>query len=433
MSRKIRFVDLFAGMGGLRLGFEQGVEESVYEAECVFTSEIKPYAITVLDDNFDHQKFAGDITKIEAEDIPDFDVLLAGFPCQSFSYAGNRHGFHDTRGTLFFDVERILKEKRPEAFILENVEGLIKHDSPEGHKGEVGRTLKTILDNLKALGYHVDWKLLNSVDFGVPQQRKRVFIVGRKKHPVSLKGFKHSSSSLSQVLEKGLDTTETEFTQKLLEHYDTSKLTGKKIGDKRGGPNNIHSWDFELKGPVTARQKNLLGELLKNRRKKKWAEIIGIKWMDGMPLTAEQISTFSPSYSLEELEKDLDDLVEKGYLSFEYPKDLVREGARSFRSFREDLPKGYNIVTGALSFEFNRVLDPDDLAPTIVATDAKRIAVVDGEGLRPVSENELKGLFGFPKDFKMNVTEREMFDLMGNTVVVPVAREVTKKLLGEDK
>ena len=159
-----RFIDLFAGIGGIRLGFE------AVGGRCVFSSEFDEGACKTYEANFGERP-AGDITKIDAKDIPDFDVLLAGFPCQAFSIIGKKEGFaNETCGTLFFDVERILKEKRPPAFMLENVRNLTAHDK--------GNTFRTIRAHLEALGYRVHAKVLNALDFGAPQKRERIFIVG---------------------------------------------------------------------------------------------------------------------------------------------------------------------------------------------------------------------------------------------------------------
>jgi len=159
-----RFIDLFAGIGGIRLGFEH------VGGHCVFSSEFDEDACTTYEANFGEHP-AGDITKIEAKDIPDFDVLLGGFPCQAFSIIGKKEGFaNETCGTLFFDIERILKEKRPPAFMLENVRNLTAHDN--------GNTFKIIKEHLEALGYHVYAKVLNALDYGVPQKRERIIIVG---------------------------------------------------------------------------------------------------------------------------------------------------------------------------------------------------------------------------------------------------------------
>lgn len=163
-SYSFRFIDLFAGIGGIRLGFEN------VGGKCIFSSEWDKNACITYKANFNEEPY-GDITKINAQDIPDFDILLAGFPCQPFSIAGKKAGFqHETQGTLFFDIERILKEKKPKAFMLENVKNLKAHDG--------GNTFKTIISHLEALGYHVFSKVLNALDFGVPQKRERIIICG---------------------------------------------------------------------------------------------------------------------------------------------------------------------------------------------------------------------------------------------------------------
>ena len=164
MCRKFKFVDLFAGIGGIRLGFE------AVGGECVFSSEIDVDACKTYEANF-NERPQGDITKIAAEKIPDFDILLGGFPCQAFSIIGKKDGFdNETSGTLFFEIERILKAKRPVAFMLENVRNLTAHDG--------GKTLRVIVAHLQSLSYDVHWKILNAMDYGLPQKRERIIIVG---------------------------------------------------------------------------------------------------------------------------------------------------------------------------------------------------------------------------------------------------------------
>lgn len=159
-----KFIDLFAGIGGIRLGFES------VGGHCVFSSEFDEAACKTYEANFGEHP-SGDITKIAAKDIPDFDILLGGFPCQAFSIIGKKEGFaNETCGTLFFEIERILKEKRPSAFMLENVRNLTAHDG--------GNTFKVIIAHLEALGYHTYSKVLNALDYGVPQKRERIIIVG---------------------------------------------------------------------------------------------------------------------------------------------------------------------------------------------------------------------------------------------------------------
>lgn len=158
-----KFIDLFAGIGGIRIPFQE------LGGQCVFSSEWDKFSQQTYEANFGH-KPEGDITKIDEKDIPNFDILLAGFPCQAFSVAGKKLGFEDTRGTLFFDVARIIKYHKPKAFLLENVRGLLSHKK--------GQTFEVIKNTLIELGYNVEFKLLNAKDFGIPQNRQRIYIIG---------------------------------------------------------------------------------------------------------------------------------------------------------------------------------------------------------------------------------------------------------------
>lgn len=162
----IKYFSMFSGIGG----FEYGLQQSKHDFENVGFSEIDKYAVSIYEKNYPNHTNYGDATKIKTEELPDFDFLVGGFPCQAFSVAGKRGGFNDTRGTLFFEIARILKDKKPPYFLLENVRGLLSHDK--------GRTFQTILGVLSDLGYIVQWTLLNSADFQVPQRRERVFIEG---------------------------------------------------------------------------------------------------------------------------------------------------------------------------------------------------------------------------------------------------------------
>jgi len=185
----IKYFDAFAGIGGFSLGIQQAYELQTMGTQsenspniksatsqhserplCVGYSEIDKYASAVYQINFPEHKNYGDITKIDWRTVPDFDLLTGGFPCQSFSIAGKRGGFDDVRGTLFFELAKALKEKRPKNFIFENVKGLLSHDN--------GDTFKTIIATLAELGYGVEWQVLNSKNFGVPQNRERVYIIG---------------------------------------------------------------------------------------------------------------------------------------------------------------------------------------------------------------------------------------------------------------
>lgn len=192
-KRSFAFIDLFAGIGGIRIAFEN------LGGNCVYSCEWDKYCQETYEANFG-EKPVGDVKDVKEEDVPDHDILTAGFPCQAFSIAGKRGGFEDTRGTLFFDIARILKEKNPKALFLENVKGLMNHRG--------GETLKTILRVLrKDLGYFVpDPQVVNAKNFGVPQNRERVFIVGFRKD-LGIDSFDYPEgngvkTSLQDILEK---------------------------------------------------------------------------------------------------------------------------------------------------------------------------------------------------------------------------------------
>ena len=198
--RKYKSIDLFAGIGGIRLGFEKAFND---EIDTVFASEIDEAAKKTYKANFNTPEYIdGDITKIDEKDIPPFDICLAGFPCQAFSTAGRREGFYDNykglcRGTLFLDVVRICEYAKPKIIFCENVKGLIIHDK--------GRTLKVILSSFNEIGYDVYYKVLNSKDYGVPQNRERIYIVAFR-NDLKITSFKFpdptdSTKTIKDILE----------------------------------------------------------------------------------------------------------------------------------------------------------------------------------------------------------------------------------------
>lgn len=423
---QVRYIDLFCGMGGFHLGFEAAARQLGLDPVCVLASDIKSAAVKTYGENFGRMP-EGDIFAIRSEDIPAFDFLLGGFPCQPFSSAGKRLGFGDTRGTLFFEIQRILAHHKPRGFILENVEGLVKHDLLD-KKDKIGQTLSTILHVLGELGYKVTWRVLDSSEFGVAQRRKRIYIAGTRLDAPALFDFTPFKVQLKTVMEQGLPCMGTKLANALVAAFSPEELQGKCIKDKRGGTQNIASWHINLKGRVSAKERKLLDLLLRERRKKKWAIEKGIKWMDGMPLTLAEIETF---YSDPNLADMLEKLAKQGYVKLEHPKDLVSENGSLVRRYRTDVPAGYNIVAGKLSYDIAEILDENGSAPTVVATDATRLAVYDrqSEGLRQLSLIEMRRLFGYPDDFKLPVSAAEAYDLFGNTVVVPVVQHAALRTL----
>ena len=162
----MKYFSMFSGIGG----FEYGLQQSQHDFECIGYSEIDKYARSIYERHYPNHTNYGDATRINTEDLPDFEFLVGGFPCQAFSIAGKRKGFNEARGTLFFEIARILKDKKPRCFLLENVKGLLSH--------ERGETIQTIFRICDELGYDVSWAIYNSKDYGVPQNRERIFIKG---------------------------------------------------------------------------------------------------------------------------------------------------------------------------------------------------------------------------------------------------------------
>ena len=216
-SQKFTFVDLFAGIGGIRIPFTE------LGGKCVFSSEWDKAAQISYSYNFGEVPF-GDITKINSDSIPKHDVLLAGFPCQAFSIIGKMKGFADTRGTMFFEVARILQHHQPKAILLENVKQLVSHDG--------GKTFKVILDTLAELGYSVKWKILNALDFGLPQKRERVIIVGFKSAAACEQfnfDFEPIAYNLASVLEDDKNVDSSLFASDMILDKRRKRVEGKNV------------------------------------------------------------------------------------------------------------------------------------------------------------------------------------------------------------
>lgn len=305
------FIDLFAGIGGIRIPFQQN------KGKCVFTSEWDKFAQKTYRINFGDTP-EGDITKISSESIPDFDILLAGFPCQPFSQAGLKKGFSDTRGTLFFDIERIIKEKRPKAFILENVKQLRGHNK--------GNTLKTIIKHLKDLDYTVDNDVLRAADFGIPQNRERLFIIGFDK-----------------------------------KYY--------KIDD-----------DFEFAFPIPPKIECKVGDILQD--------------------TVDEKYTIS-------------DKLYEGHLRRKEAHKKKGNGF-GFSLFNES-----SSYTSTLSARYYK--------------DGSEILISQGNDKNPrkLTPRECANLQGFPKNFRIPVSDTQAYKQFGNSVAIPVVKAVSDKLVNQ--
>lgn len=416
----IRFVDLFAGTGGIRLGFQQALEALGMESECVLSSEINPKSRETYQMNFSEIP-QGDVRDIV--EVPDFDFLLAGFPCQPFSYAGKQKGFADTRGTLFFEIERILASKRPSGFLLENVRGLTTHDG--------GRTFATILKRLESLNYHVKPLIINASTLGVPQNRVRVYILGslagevrttltddlgaadshkfknRSRLP-GVAGCDVEHKVVADILEDHVNDKylcSAGFTKSLEKVIDGDwqSLHGKRLIDYRGG-NSIHSWDLGLRGECSKREIEFMNLLIKNRRLNKFGN-----HQDGKRLNRDQIRTF---FDGDDFETVISGLASKGYI-----KEV--EGA-------------FNPVSGNMSFEVFKFLDPESVSITLVSSDAHRLGVVQGGKPRRITPREAARLQGYPDSFVVHPNDQVAYFQFGNAVAVPVVEAVVRDFLNEN-
>jgi DNA (cytosine-5)-methyltransferase 1 len=412
---KIRFVDLFSGIGGIRLAFEQAANSLNIKTECVLSSEINPDAQLVYEKNFQYKPL-GDIHLIDK--LPEHDFLLAGFPCQSFSHAGKKEGFGDTRGTLFFEITRLLDTYQPQAFLFENVRGLYSHDN--------GKTLATIKHEIKKRGYSFDAFLLNSANFGLPQNRVRVYLLGilnvsPKFELISDVGFKDSHSyntqqlslfysqkkyvTVAEILEDNPDIKydcSPKFVNALKQIYnqDLNRLHGVRLIDYRGG-NSIHSWELGLRGKCSVVEIELMNRFILKRRNKEFGQE-----QDGKLLTKKQIYSFFEHPNLEEI---LDSLVAKKYIK------LINDK--------------YKPVSGNFSFEVYKFVDPSKISVTVVASDANRLGVYHNHRVRRLTPGEVARLQGFPDSFILHPNDDKAYYQLGNSVSINVVKAVAEELI----
>lgn len=249
---EFKFIDLFAGIGGIRTGFE------CVGGECVFSSEWDEPAKKTYQANFGEMPY-GDITKINPAEIPNFDILLAGFPCQPFSMAGFKKGFADTRGTLFFNIAKIIEHHKPSVIFLENVRNLVSHDK--------GNTIRVIVQTLEKLGYKVSYKVLNAKDFGLPQNRARIYIVGFKNNKIDFEFPQplNIKIKLGDILEKNVDKKYT-ISDKLWAGHQRRKKEHKEKGNGFGY--SMFNADSEYTSTISARYYKDGSEILIEQKNK---------------------------------------------------------------------------------------------------------------------------------------------------------------------
>lgn len=420
--KKIKVCSLFSGVGGFEFGLYQACGKD--KVEIVFSSEINTHARKVYEHFHGHMPH-GDITEISENNIPDHDLLVAGFPCQAFSLSGKMLGFSDTRGTMFFEIARILKEKKPKMIVLENVKGLLTHQN--------GETFAVIANILSELNYTIDFSIVNSSTCGVAQNRERVFIAGIHNHPCekwhmqtnnkvekrikeklkksSIKTFNFSFPSENIENPKIIDFLEKEVDESyFLDVEISSKLIRKikeigigtqvfRMDDKRRG-NVIHSWDIALKGEVSQEEKDCLERMILERRK-------GEK--DGNPVSPMRVRGTKEMF-----------------------QKLTRQ--KYLKQVTEDT---YDFQFGNLSFEVSKIIPPNGQAPTITCTDAPKYSVLvkhNGEWcIRKITAKEAFLLQGFPYEelkniHQLSLHERELYKMAGNSVTTYAVEKIVREM-----
>jgi DNA (cytosine-5)-methyltransferase 1 len=425
MNKKFKFIDLFSGVGGFRIPLEK------LGGECVAYSEIDKNAIEVYQQNFNtkNEIFLGDITNVK--EIPKADLIVGGVPCQAWSVAGKKKGFDDPRGKLWEDSIRLVKKNKPKAFIFENVKGLY---DPR-NKG----ALDLIISEFKKCGYDVFHKVLNAYDFGLPQNRDRLFIVGFKKDQKVHFNFPKPLNK-SKTLIEVMDNLEIDKKHLIKQKFLPEKIFGTKIPfsrnrfqksdelndffifcDTRDGHTTIHSWDLMK---TTAFEKKICMTILKNRRRKLYGE-----W-DGNPLSLKTLQTL-----IKELKSsDLKDLVEKNILNQEedgrYELANTKNSAGINGVYRVFLPQSdiFATITATENRDYIATKtitgkDPEEYKSNFLNEIFKK------KNMRLISGRESGRLQGFPDKFKIHPNDKIAKKQFGNAVPTNVVYNVAKEII----
>ena len=413
-TKEIRYIDLFGGVGGFRLGIERAnglrhlqseMEEGQhsrniktefhkgeqkwdgYKTKCIYYCDSDKYAVQTYNKNFGENYEATDIRTIKADSIPDFDMLCGGFPCQAFSIAGKRRGFQDTRGTLFFEIARIIKAKRPKIIFLENVKGLLNHNK--------GQTFSIIIQTLSELGYDVQWMVLNSKFFGVPQNRERVFIIG------SLGG-----TSRPEILPFGFSSSEDveQNREKQKEQSWVSTLDS-RYGQRWSQETYVGTYRTHKDGQGFREMKKNISPTIPSRAREDGS---------GQPIIA--IPVLTPD----------------------------RENKRQHgRRFKEDGEPSFTLtgqdVHGVAIMDLYNNKEHTDRSPTLTEPHHNSLRVRENMQIRRLTPIECERLQGFPdgwtekgineKGEEVLISDTQRYKMMGNAVTTNVIQAIAEKLL----
>jgi DNA (cytosine-5)-methyltransferase 1 len=385
----MKYFSTFTGIGGFELGIGP-------EHECVGYSEVDKYAVQIYQKHFNHKNY-GDITKINADTLPDFDFFCGGFPCQSFSIAGKRMGFSDTRGTLFFDIARILRAKRPRLFLLENVKGLLSHQD--------GKTFGIIIATLTELGYDLQWQVLNSKNHGVPQNRERIFIIG------NLRG-----TPRPEVFPIGFDDGEIEDVQgantnTLTARYSAAQGVGSYIAeDKQHAQTRVGTLRTHKSGRGFREKKDGLVPTIPARAREDGS---------GQPVILQKSPDWRAKGKLREFKNVAPTIRAK--MGDNHPMVQIRETEDGFHAYRNDKKKS--------SIQGTHVTYPEGKSHALSTNHIPM--TLYGNRIRRITPLEEERLQGFPDNWTDCVSDTQRYKTLGNAVTVNVIRNICIKLLKE--
>lgn len=375
----LKYFSLFAGIGG----FDRAIENALGKCsvQCVGFSEIDKYAKAIYRDHFEEVKDYGNARRIIPLQIPEFQLLVAGFPCQAFSIAGKRKGFSDVRGTLFFEIARILSDRRPRYFILENVSGILCHED--------GKTFQTILRVLADLGYDIQWQILNSKDFGIAQNRPRTFIIG------ILRGTGR---------------------QQILPIEPTDFYLGKTQDQKRRGGTRLRNDNPPIANCIRARyykdrQENLIGTLRTHNCDKGFRPVKS-NLCPAIPARAREDGSGQPVVMLTDTRSDEAKEIRKE--SMKNGRDYSPRRGKEFKARDDDLA---NCITASTSKEHLLMIEYSKI---------RRLTPVECERLQGFPDNwTAEGLFSHGKK---PISDTQRYKCLGNAITVNVVREIIKKM-----
>ena len=355
----MKFIELFAGIGGFRYGLEKAGDY-----KCILANEIDKYACQIYRKNFgEGELYEGDIRTISAKSIPDHDLLVAGFPCQSFSIAGKRKGFRDTRGTLFFEICRIVEEKKPNLLLLENVKGLLSHDG--------GNTFRIILNSLSKLGYDCEWEVLNSKNYGVPQNRERVFIVGHIRGKGGQKVFPLGGTTQGTIKVRARGKHQQDIV------YYTSGILNLPAGTHGSTPH--------------------LTKIIDGSQAYRVYDKNGI---------SPTIPTPSGGHHIPQIAVKIPTNTKLGYDVAEEKKDGIRLQYENSKTARGRVIKGYSQALQV----------------------SGQVGVLDNALIRRLTPTECERLQGFPDGWTKGMSDTQRYKCLGNAVTTNVITEIGKNI-----